>query len=94
MKNPLDGVTPDFSIFGAEFTSLWLKLAAGLWALGLLIAIGYLGHGILAIAQNRNDAHPMALRQAKSEAVNASAALGGLIALPVIVTAFFAVFGT
>ena len=93
MKNPLDGVTPDFSVFGTEFTSMWLKLAAGLWGIGMLIAIGYLGHGILAIAQSRNDAHPMALRHSKTEVVNASAALGGLIALPVIVTAFFTIFG-
>ena len=48
MKNPLDHIAPDFTIFGAQFTTIWQKLAAGLWGLGILIAVGYLGHGISA----------------------------------------------
>ncbi len=92
MKNPLTGVIPDFSVFGAQFTSIWLKLAAGLWGLGIIIAIGYLGHGILGIAQNRGG-HPGQLRESKKEAVNASIALAGLIMLAVIVGVFLSIFG-
>ena len=29
MKNPLDHIVPDFTIFGAQFTTIWQKLAAG-----------------------------------------------------------------
>ena len=92
MKNPLDGIVPDFTIFGAEFTAIWQKLGAGLWGLAILIAVGFLGHGILGIAQNRGG-HPGNLRESKKEALNAGIALGGLISLAVIVTVFITIFG-
>ena len=76
---------------GAEFTTLWQKLAGGLWAVAILIAIGYLGHGILGIAQNRGG-HPGNLRESKKEAVNAGIALGGLLSLGVIVGIFVVIF--
>lgn len=92
MENPLNNVVPDFTIFGAEYTAIWQKLAAGLWGLGILIAVGYLGHGILGIAQNRGG-HPGNLRESKKEALNASIALGGLISLAVVVSVFITIFG-
>ncbi len=92
MKNPLDGIVPDFSIFGAEFTNIWQKLGAGLWGLAILIAVGYLAHGILGIAQNRGG-HPGHLRESKREAVQAGVALGGLIALAPLVSVFILIFG-
>ncbi len=91
MENPLDGIVPDFSIFGAEFTAIWQKLAAGLWGVAILVAVGYLGHGILGIAQNRGG-HPGNLRESRKEALNAGIALGGLLALAVIVSVFIAIF--
>ena len=93
MQNPLHGIVPDFTIFGAEFTSLWQKCFAGLWALFILIAIGYLAHGILGIAQNKQGGHPGQLREAKREAVQAGVALGGLMSLGVIVGVFINIFG-
>jgi hypothetical protein len=93
MQNPIGNVHPDFTVFGASFTSMWMRLAGGLWAMALLVAVGYLGHGLLAMAHNRNDTHPMALRHSKQQAVNAAAALGGLAALPVVVGAILAVVG-
>ena len=93
MENPLNGVVPDFSVFGAEFTAIWQKIAGGLWGLAILIAVGYLGHGILGIAQNKNGGHPGQLRESRKEAVNAGIALGGLIALAVVVGVFITLFG-
>jgi len=92
VENPLNGIIPDFAVFGAEFTAIWQKLAAGLWGLGIIIAIGYLGHGVLGIAQNRGG-HPGNLRESKKEALNAGIALGGLIMLAVIVGVFITIFG-
>ena len=46
----------------------------------ILVAIGYLMHGILGIAQNRGG-HPGQLRESKKEATNSLISLGGLIAL-------------
>jgi hypothetical protein len=92
MKNPLDGISPDFTVFGAEFNSIWLTLAAGLWGLAILVAVGYLGYGVLGVAQSRNTGHTMQLRDSKQQAVNAFVALGGLVALPIIVGAIMLVF--
>lgn len=92
MENPIANVVPNFTIFGAEFTAIWQKLAAGLWGLAILIAVGYLAHGILGIAQNRGG-HPGNLRESKKEALNAGIALGGLISLAVVVGVFITIFG-
>lgn len=90
--NPLDGVVPSFTIFGAEFTTLWQKLAAGLWGVGILIAIFYLGRSVLSIAQARQSAHPGALEGAKKDAAHSGLALGGLVALAAVVGIVLAVF--
>ena len=68
MENPLDGVIPDFSIFGAEVTELWQKLLGGIWALAIvasivflimgLIKVGQNGHAYVINAQGRLVAHP------------------------------------
>lgn len=92
IANPLDGVVPDFSILGAEFTEVWQKVAAAAWGLCIAVAVLYLMHGIVGIATNRNS-HPGQLREAKKEAVNAGIALAGLIMLAVIVGAIIAIFG-
>lgn len=92
MNNPLSNIVPNFTVFGAEFTTIWQKLAGGLWGMAILVAIGYLGHGILGIAQNRGG-HPGNLRESKKEAMNAGIALGGLICLAVIVGVFITIFG-
>jgi len=92
MSNPLDNIIPNFTIFGVQYTAIWQKLAAGLWGLAILIAVGYLGHGLLGIAQNRGG-HPGQLRDSRREAVNAGVSLGGLISLAVIVSVFITVFG-
>ena len=39
-NDPFSGVVPDFSVFGADFTSWWQKLLAGLWGLSIVIAAG------------------------------------------------------
>jgi len=92
VTNPLNNIVPNFTIFGAQYTAIWQKLAAGLWGLAILIGVGYLGHGLLGIAQNRGG-HPGQLRDSRREAVNAGVALGGLISLAVIVSVFIAIFG-
>jgi hypothetical protein len=90
--NPLNGLVPDFTVFGAQFTAMWQKLMVGLWAVFILVAIGYLMHGILGIAQNRGG-HPGQLRESKKEATNSLISLGGLIALGPIVGIAIAIFG-
>jgi hypothetical protein len=91
MKNPLDGVFPDFTVFGTQFTTIYMKLAAGVWAIGIIAAVYYLGHGIVGMNQNKAG-HPGQLREAKKEAVVAGWSLGLLISLASIVTIFMTIF--
>ncbi len=92
VKNPLDGVLPSFTIFGAQFTALWQKLAAGLWGVAIIVAIFWLGRGVLSIAQARQSSHPGALEGAKKDTAHAGMALGGLVALGALVGIILAVF--
>ncbi len=89
MQNPIDGIVPDFSIFGAEFTELWQKLFAGLWALCIVAAIVFLIVGLVKVANNA-ETNPQAVAAGKTQVLWASISLGGLVSLGVIVGAIIA----
>ena len=50
VQNPLNGIIPDFSFGGTEFTALWQKLIAAIWGVAILIAIVYLIVGVVGMA--------------------------------------------
>jgi cytochrome b561 len=87
IQNPLDGILPDFSFGGQEFTQLWQKLVAAVWAIGIIIAIVYLIRGFVAMAGASNDMNPnpQAHAQGRAKALGAFIALVALAALAVIV---------
>jgi uncharacterized membrane protein YkvI len=91
MENPIDGLLPDFTIFGAEFTELWQKIFAGLWGLAVIAVIIFLVLGIASMA-TAGAGNPQARVDAKKQAIWSGAALGGLVALGVIVGAVIAIF--
>ena len=93
IDNPLDGIIPDFSIFGAEFTQLWQKLLAGLWGIGIILAIVFLILGIVKMAGASSSGNPNDYKTARTQAMWAGISLGVLAALAVIVGAILAVFG-
>jgi hypothetical protein len=88
IDNPLNGIIPNFSIFGAEFTQLWQKVLAGIWGIAIIVAVVYviLGVGAMASASGVN-ANPMAHAEGKKKFLNALIALGVLAALALIVGA-------
>ena len=92
VDNPLKGIVPSFTVFGAEFTTVWQKLAAGLWGVGIILAVFYLGRSVLSIAQARQSSHPGALEGAKKDAAHSGIALGALVALGAIVSIILVVF--
>lgn len=92
IDNPLDGVFPDFSIFGLEFTQLWQKVLGGLWALALVFSIGYLIWGIVQMGK-ADDGNPNAYKQGRKAAMAAGIALGCLAGLTVIVGAILFIVG-
>ncbi|MGO1612463.1 pilin [Brevibacterium aurantiacum] len=89
IPNPVEGVVPDFSIFGAEFTELWQKLLAGVWGIALVIAVLFLIVGIVAMGKN-SDSNPHEYKKGRTQAMWAGISLGGLAALAVIVGAILA----
>ena len=86
IANPIDGLTPNFDAFGGGVKAKALLILAGVWGLAILVAIGYLIRGLLAMGRTR-DNNPMAHRQATGEAKAAAYSLAGLFALVAIVGA-------
>ena len=39
IDNPLNGLLPNFTIFGVEFTQLWQKLITGAWAIAIILCV-------------------------------------------------------
>lgn len=93
MDNPFDGLMPDFSVFGAEFTEWWQKLFAGFWALAFIAAAGFLLAGILALRRATNQNMPGQVDEAKSTLAWRAAALAGVIGFGVIITAVITLVG-
>ena len=93
MENPLDGILPDFSVFGTEFTELWQKLIAGLWGLGIILAVVFLIIGIVKMASASTGGNPNEYKTARNQAMWSGISLGVLAALAVIVGAILAIFG-
>jgi hypothetical protein len=93
IDNPLGGILPNFSIFGVEFTALWQKLVAGIWAIGIILAIVFLTVGVTQMAGASSSGNPTAYKDARTQAMWAAISLGVLAALSVIVGAILALFG-
>lgn len=92
IENPLDGVLPNFTIFGAEFTALWQKLLAGVWALAIVVSVVFLILGILQMGKASVAQNPQGHKEGRTQAVASAISLGGLAALAVIVGAILAIF--
>lgn len=93
IDNPLNGILPNFTIFGIQFTQLWQKLLAGAWGLAIVFAIVYLVFAIASMATATAGSNPMEYKTGRTKAVWAGISLGLLAALGVIVGGILAVFG-
>jgi hypothetical protein len=93
IDNPLDGVLPDFNVFGLEFTQLWQKILGGLWALAIIAAVIFVIIGVANMAMATSGSNPGAYKDARNQAMWAGISLGVLAALAVIVGAILSVFG-
>lgn len=93
IDNPLNGVLPNFSIFGVEFTQLWQKVIAGIWAIAIILAVVFLIVGVGQMAAASSGGNPAAYKDARTQAMWSGISLGILAALSVIVGAILAFFG-
>jgi heme/copper-type cytochrome/quinol oxidase subunit 2 len=95
IANPLDGVLPDFSFGGTEFTQLWQKVIAAVWAIGILAAIIFLIIGIVSMAGASGDSNPnpQAHAQGRRKAIWAGISLAVLAGLAIVVGAVLSFAG-
>lgn len=91
--NPFDGLVPDFTIFGAEFTQWWQKLFVGIWAVCIIIAGSYLLISLLGLRRAHSNNMPGQVDEAKGRLQWSAVALGGLVGFAVIMTAIFTILG-
>lgn len=82
--NPFDGITPDFAIFGAEFTELWQKVLAGAWGLALVVCAIFLIVAFSRISTASAQQNDGALATAKSQAAWSGIGLALCLAVAVI----------
>jgi hypothetical protein len=93
IDNPLNGILPNFSIFGVQFTQLWQKLLGGVWGIALVAAVAFLILGLASMAAASRGGNPNELILARRNTIWAGITLGLLAALAVIVGGILAVFG-
>lgn len=88
--NPFDGVQPNFSVFGAEFTEWWQLLLGGLWGIGFII-IAFMGiMAAVKVATARREGRTHDVAEGLSSLKNWGIGLLLLVGLPVIFGAFLA----
>lgn len=90
VENPIDGVVPDFTVFGAEFNAWWKKLFGALWAAAIIFALVMLVMAIATMAQSKGG-HPQELSESRRNAALSGVALAMLAGFGVIVGAILAV---
>lgn len=93
IDNPIDGVVPDFSVFGNEFNSWWERVFAAIWAICIIWALVQLVIALTGMANAKSGSHPQQLQEARHGAIWAGGALAALAAFGVLVGAILAVAG-
>lgn len=83
---------PDFGALGDIFWKEWKTVFPMLWAVGVLVAIFFLGRGLLAMARAQESGTPQERRTAITEASCGGGGFAGLIALGTIIQIYWNVF--
>lgn len=89
VKNPLDGLVPDFTFGGAKFNQLWQKIITAIWGAAILVSVIYLIIGIVGMAGASGEVNPNPHQHAigRKKAMWAGISLGVLAALALVVGA-------
>ncbi len=91
--NPFDSVVPDFTVFGAEFTSAWQKLLGGLWALAFAIIAAYCVNATIKFAAAKKQGYEHGISESAKELKSGGIAAGVCAGLPIIFGAILSVVG-
>ncbi|QSE87943.1 hypothetical protein JWS13_04335 (plasmid) [Rhodococcus pseudokoreensis] len=91
-ENPFDGVTPDFSIFGLQFTQAWQKVLGGFWGIGFVVTAFSAIRATVALARAKKGGYGVQVAEQTEDAKWAGIAFGALSMLGVIVGGVITVF--
>ena len=92
-NDPFQGVVPDFSVFGTDFTSWWQKLLAGLWGLSIVIAAGGLLIAALKYRSSKQNGYVQGTLESAQELKQWGVSSGIILGAGVIFGGLVAVFG-
>lgn len=92
VQNPLDGVFPDFSLFGVEFDNIWIKIAGLIWAALILWAVISIFMAIGRLISASSDRNPAAYGDATKSLVKAAISFGAILCVGVIVGILISLF--
>jgi hypothetical protein len=90
--NPFNGVVPNFSIFGVEFTKAWQKLLAGVWGLAFVIVAFGAIRAVIELQHAKKGGYQSSVLEHTESAKRSGLALGALAALGIIFGAVIALF--
>ncbi len=91
INNPFDGVSPNFTVFGAQFTHLWQLVLGAIWALALIYTAAQFVVGLASMASHKGGAHPSQLAESRSEAKKNAIAFAAVACVGVLAGAILAV---
>lgn len=82
--NPFDGVKPDPTWLGDNFTTQWKLALGGIWFLVILACAFFLLKAITKLRHFKNAKMPQKAEQAKGEVLGTSVMTGAAIIVPAI----------
>jgi hypothetical protein len=82
--NPFDGVKPDPSWLGDNFTTQWKLALGGVWFLCILGAAFFLLKAVTKLRHFKNAKMPQKAEAAKGEVIGTSVMTGAVIIVPAI----------
>lgn len=82
--NPFDGVKPDPTWLGDNFTTQWKLALGGVWFLCILLSAFFLLKAITKLRHFKNAKMPQKAEQAKGEVMGTSLMTGAIVIVPAI----------
>lgn len=82
--NPFDGVKPDPSWLGDNFTTQWKLALGGVWFLCILLSAFFLLKAITKLRHFKNAKMPQKAEAAKGEVLGTSLMTGAVVIVPAI----------
>lgn len=92
-NNPFEGVVPDFSVFGIQFTQAWQKLLGGVWGVAFVVVAFGAIRAVLELQSARRGGYQSSVLEHTESAKRSGIALAALAGIGLIFGAVIALVG-